>query len=101
MYNVVSQGVAMASTTVGVRELKANLSAVLRRVKAGATVVITDRGTPVGRIVPERESLEAKLRDLAAAGVIAWSGHRLPRIAPVARTRGSKTVSDLLLEDRE
>ena len=50
----------MGSPTVGVRELKANLSAVLRRVKAGTTVVITDRGTPVGRIVPERASLDAK-----------------------------------------
>lgn len=91
----------MSDLTVGVRELKTKLSAVLRRVKAGATVVITDRGTPVGRIVPERESLEAKLRDLEAAGVIAWSGERLPGLAPVARARGSKTISDLLLEDRE
>jgi prevent-host-death family protein len=91
----------MGDTTVGVRELKANLSAVLRRVKAGTTVVITDRGTPVGRIVPERASLDAKLHDLAAAGLIAWSGERLRSVPPLARTRGPKTVADLLLEDRE
>lgn len=91
----------MGSTTVGVRELKANLSAVLRRVKAGATVVITDRGTPVGRIVPERASLDAKLNDLAAAGVIAWSGERLRPVSPPARTRAPKTVAELLLETRE
>lgn len=91
----------MASTTVGVRELKAHLSAYLRRVKAGVTVVITDRGTPVGRIVPEPASLEARLEGLAAAGVIAWSGERLAPVAPPARLRGSRTVADLLLEDRE
>jgi prevent-host-death family protein len=93
----------MASTTVGVRELKAHLSAYLRRVKAGVTVVITDRGTPVGRIVPEPVSLEAKLEGLAATGVIAWSGERLAPVAPVAppaRVRGSRSVADLLLEDR-
>lgn len=91
----------MSSTVVGVRELKANLSAFLRRVKAGSTIVITDRGRPVGRIVPERPSLEAKLRDLGEAGVIAWSGERLRPVQPPARTRGTRTVADLLLEDRE
>jgi prevent-host-death family protein len=95
------QGGGMGSTNVGVRELKTHLSAILRRVKSGMTVVITDRGTPVGRIVPERASLEAKLKDLAAAGVIAWSGERLRPVAPPAQTRGPKTVADLLLEDRE
>jgi len=91
----------MTTTNVGVRELKAHLSAYLRRVKAGVTVVITDRGTPVGRIVPEPASLEARLKGLAAAGVIEWSGERLEPVAPPARLRGSQTVADLLLEDRE
>lgn len=91
----------MSSTTVGVRDLKANLSAYLRRVRDGATLVITDRGRPVGRIVPERASLGDKLHDLAAAGVIAWSGEPLPPAAPPARARGARTVADLLLEDRE
>jgi prevent-host-death family protein len=39
-------------TKAGIRELKAHLSAYLRQVKAGGTVVITDRGEPIGRIVP-------------------------------------------------
>lgn len=89
------------STTVGVRDLKANLSAHLRRVKDGATLVITDRGRRIGRIVPERATLEDQLHDLAAAGVIAWSGERLPPAEPPARVRGSRTVADLLLEERE
>lgn len=54
-----------------------------------------------GRIVPERASSEAKLHDLAVAEVIAWSGERLRSGPPPARTRGPKTVADLLLEDRD
>ncbi|HIE39571.1 MAG TPA: type II toxin-antitoxin system prevent-host-death family antitoxin [Anaerolineae bacterium] len=90
----------MGVTTVGVRELKARLSAYLRRVKAGATIVITERGRPVGRIVPLVASPEERMRELVEAGMVAWSGQRLPPLAPVARTRGERSVADLLLEDR-
>lgn len=37
---------------VGVRELKQNASAVLRRVEAGESIEITDRGRPIARLVP-------------------------------------------------
>jgi prevent-host-death family protein len=40
---------------VGIRELKDNASAVIRRVAAGETIKITDRGRAVARIVPLRE----------------------------------------------
>mgnify|MGYP006311753883 CR=1 FL=1 len=88
-------------TEVGIRELKAQLSAYLRQVKAGGTVVITDRGKPIGRIVPLTEPVEAQLESLQEAGLIAWSGKKLSALAPVARTQGERTVADLLLEDRE
>jgi prevent-host-death family protein len=39
----------MRQITVGIREIKGQFSRYLRQVKAGATVVITERGTPVGR----------------------------------------------------
>lgn len=62
------------SSTVGIREAKINLSRILRRVRHAAEVVITDRGKPVGRIVPVREStadLDALVSDLEAYGVCA------------------------------
>jgi len=62
------------TSTVGIREAKINLSRILRRVRHGAEVVITDRGKPVGRIVPVRVSavdLDALVSDLEARGVIA------------------------------
>lgn len=40
---------------VGIRELKDNASAVIRRVAAGETIMVTDRGRPVARIVPLRD----------------------------------------------
>lgn len=91
----------MIQTQVGVRELKARLSAYLRQVKAGGTVLITERGEPIGRIVPLSLPTEAQLDALKQAGVIAWSGEKLPPLAPVAQAKGDWTVAELLLEDRE
>jgi prevent-host-death family protein len=88
-------------TTVGVRELKTHLSYYLRQVAAGATVIITERGKPVGQIVPVPPSLEEKLQQLVASGVVAWNGRRFQPAKPVIRIEGGPLVSDLLLEDRE
>jgi prevent-host-death family protein len=91
----------MKPIRVGVREFKGQLSHYLRQVKTGATVVITDRGTPIGRLVPLAASLDERMRDLVAARQILWSGRRLAPSLPRARPRGSKTVAEMLLEDRE
>ena len=39
-------------TSVGIRQLRQNASALLRLVAAGETIEITDHGHPVARIVP-------------------------------------------------
>jgi prevent-host-death family protein len=90
----------MSETSVGIRELKSRLSEYLRRVKAGETVLITDRGQPVGRIVPTAEPLEDRLQRMVQAGLILWSGQKLELRPPVAQARGERTVADLLIEDR-
>ncbi len=91
----------MTQTVVGIRELKAQLSNYVRRVKAGDTVVITERGKAIGRIVPMERSVEERLQELVAAGVVNWNGQKLETVTPVAYLRGQKTVAELLLEDRE
>ncbi len=91
----------MAQMTVGIRELKARLSGYVQQVKAGTTLVITERGKPVGRIVPMKPSADVRMQELVQAGVVAWSGRKLAPMAPVARVQGRRTVADLLLEDRE
>lgn len=90
----------MSQITVGIRELKAQLSRYVERVKTGSTVVITERGKPVGWIVPIAPSLDSRLQQLAEADLLAWSGRRLRTRKPGASARASKTVAELLLEDR-
>jgi prevent-host-death family protein len=60
--------------SIGVSELRANLTDFLQKVKAGEVVVITSRGTEVARLVPPhfataaaREQLE-QLRQTAVVG---------------------------------
>jgi antitoxin (DNA-binding transcriptional repressor) of toxin-antitoxin stability system len=69
----------------------------------GRSVTITERGVAVGRIVPVSSSLEEKLGELRDAGIINWNGKKFsPRIRRATRTRsGRKSVSELLLDDRE
>ncbi len=43
-------------TTVGVRELRRDASRWLARVRAGESLVVTDRGRPVAKMVPLEES---------------------------------------------
>jgi len=91
----------MTPKTVGIRELKTRLGSYVRHVKSGSTLVITERGKPVGRIVPIGQSVETRAHELVRAGLIAWSGRKLTRAKSTARTRGKRTVAELLLEDRE
>ena len=91
----------MQQTEAGIRQLKSNLSAYLRAVKAGGTVIITERGKPIGRITPVAESVDERLEHMRQAGLITWNGQKLSAIAPLGRTAGPHTVADLLLEDRE
>lgn len=55
----------MAMTRVGLRELKNSLGAYIRRVRAGETVVVTDRGEAVAELSPPSRSKNAALLELA------------------------------------
>jgi prevent-host-death family protein len=91
----------MKEHRVGIRELKANLSSVLRNVKAGNAVVITERGRPVGRILPAEVSLEETLTEGIRRKLWSWSGRKWRPSSPKLKPRKSTSVSDLLLDDRE
>lgn len=89
---------------VGVRELKNNLSSYLKRVKAGETLEITERGKVVGRIVPPPEGAQTqreRLLELAEQGVIEWSGGTVPDFEPVGKVRPGHSVSDIVIQNRE
>ncbi len=88
-------------TTVGIRDLKAQLSHYVRQVKSGETVIITEYGKPVGRIVPMEVSLDEKVQEMIKSGFIVWNGEKLKPTKPVAINKGEKTVAEMVLEDRE
>lgn len=91
----------MTQLTVGVRDLKAQLSEYLRRVKAGETIVITEHGHPIGRIIPERESIDERLQRLVDSGELLWDGERLPHFEPVAINESDTLISDIVSQLRE
>ena len=90
----------MKETTVSIRELKRRLSHYLRRAKAGEIVEITERGKPVGRIVPVAFSLEERIEAARRSGLVSWNGRKLKPLKPVVRLRAKRTVAELVVEDR-
>jgi prevent-host-death family protein len=91
----------MARPTVSIRELKSRLSHYLRLTRKGESVVITDRGVPIGRIVPMGQDLGQRVAAMCEAGQAQWNGRKLPPRKPVAKVRGKGTVAQLVVEDRE
>jgi prevent-host-death family protein len=85
------------SVTVGVRELRENLSAYLDRVKAGEEIVITERGKRVARIVGP-----SKLDQLIAEGRVRPAKKPKRPIRPEDRIKldGPPWLSDMIIEDR-
>lgn len=63
-------------TTTGIADLKARLSEYLAKVRAGDEVVVTDRGTPIARIVP-LTTAGAGWEELERAGLLRRPVRRL------------------------
>jgi prevent-host-death family protein len=86
---------------IGVRELKASLSGVLRRVSGGEQVRVTIRGRPVADIVPAGASpADDALRSLIAERrVVPPARSRPPR--PPRLARAERSASALVLAERE
>lgn len=87
---------------VGVRELRDNISAVLKRVAAGEAMEVTDHGHPIARIVPLRyrtvvDQMIAEGRATPAEGDL-LDGKPLP--APPGRPTGSQALAELRADER-
>lgn len=83
---------------VGVRELKNSLSSYLRKVREGETVVVTDRGVPVARMIPA--GVPRQIAKLMAEGRVTWSGKKFVAPRKVPRPRTGPPLSDYIAEDR-
>lgn len=86
---------------VGTRELKNKLSEYLRRVKSGETITVTEHGRVIGHIVPALPTVEERNQRLAAAGLVEWNGQKLVLSPPQVKNRGQRSLSDLIVEERE
>lgn len=92
--------------TIGVRELKAHLSRVLREVNAGDSFLVTDRGRVIaelrrpGMVDAAASDEDRALARLAAAGVlrVAERPATVYRPSPIKSKRG--TAKSLLDSDR-
>jgi prevent-host-death family protein len=91
----------MIPTQIGVRELKAHLGKWLQHVKAGQTVIITERGKPIGQISPLPPSRIERMQALAASGLIGQIGEKLMALEPKVVNQGPRPISDLISEERD
>jgi prevent-host-death family protein len=91
----------IAARTVGVRELKDNLSRHLAAVRQGREIVVTDHGHPIARLVPiHGKTSHERLAELMAAGeVTAARERRRSVLDPVVLANGA-TVTDLVEDQR-
>ena len=85
---------------IGVRALRQEASAILRRVAAGERVEITDRGRPVALLVPISKT--DVLAQLAAEGRLTRARGDLLALGPPLRVRGRRrSASEQLALARE
>ena len=89
-----------------ITEAKNGLSALLDQVKAGETILITDRGVPVARLEPATtadDDDEGRLARLERAGVIRRGGGDARSILarPPVPTTDGRPISDYVIEERE
>lgn len=81
-----------------IRELKAKLSGVIRRVQAGETVTVSVRNRPVARIVPIARS--GGLKELMRTPGIVWKGGKPAGLPYGERLPRGVDLSDWVAEDR-
>jgi len=101
--NVVTETNMVKSNVAGAQALKKRLGAYLRKVRQGATIVVTDRGEPVAELRPfsrPRGGTHPGLARLLASGAVTRETNApLVRFRPV-RSKG-RPLSEAVVRDRE
>jgi prevent-host-death family protein len=86
--------------TIGLRELNQNPSRVVARVRAGASIIVTDRGKPVLRMVPEIEHPSTLQRMVSEGTARPPAEQGMPDLIPELAD-GVASLSDLIVADRD
>ncbi len=91
---------AMLKTEAGIREAKARFSSLIKEVKEGKEITITERGIPVAKLMPltnEEISLEQKIAGLEQSGLIgkkpAFAG-KLPQPLPLKDNKAQQFLGE-------
>lgn len=81
-------------------EAKAKLSAIVKQVRDGQSVIVTLHGKPVVEIrpIPQAIGLESRMRALAARGILVRTESSPTRLKQLVRKPGAL---ERFLEDRE
>lgn len=94
----------MHSTSIGIREAKIHLSKLLKMVQKGKEVILTDRGRPVGKIVPissEKLGLPDRIRRLEDHGFLEPRSKKVLSKIPQPIHVPDDIAQRFLREDRE
>jgi prevent-host-death family protein len=86
--------------TIGLRELNQNPSKAVARVRAGETIVVTDRGRPVLRLVPEDDKPGVLQRLIDSGEVTPPAELGTPDLV-LELAPELDSLSDLLIADRD
>ncbi len=82
---------------IGIRELRRDASAILRRVAAGETIEVTDRGRPVAVLV---QSVPGGLASLEREGLVRRTQGDLLDLRPLPLREGQAPPSRVVEEGR-
>jgi prevent-host-death family protein len=86
--------------SVGIRELKNQLSRHLKRVRAGYRLVVTEHGKAIATIVPiDAQPIPDWIEKPIQEGKVQWGGGKPTGSRRPPRIKGP-SVSDAVLEDR-
>jgi antitoxin (DNA-binding transcriptional repressor) of toxin-antitoxin stability system len=86
--------------TIGLRELNQNPSKAVARVRAGVSLLVTDRGRPILRMVPEVEKPGVLHQFVAAGEATAPAEQGMPELIDDLLP-DTDSVADVLLAERD
>lgn len=86
--------------TVGIRELKTNLSRHLKRVRSGARLLVTEHGRSIATIAPVDGPDVGWVQELIADGIAHWSGGKPTGSRNPVTLSGGRSASSVVIEDR-
>lgn len=93
----------MQPTRVGIRDAKIHLSKFIKMVQNGSEIILTDRGRPVGKIVPIQAKelpLSSRIKKLEDMGILEVLPQKNQKKLPLPISVPNDIAQTMLKEDR-